>query len=132
MDEAPDVVVSPAGMVTYGRGPSDVPHFSLRLCRGLTCGWSGLCGLGVGGGGDAEEVQDLELEFGELGFEDLDEVPGGGAGVVPGDVREDLEDPVGGWGGAAAQLGIDGDLRDLGCFHRHPDLPLDSDGTAIL
>lgn len=56
-------------------------------------------GGGVGVGGDAEQVEDLVLEWGEGGLEDLDGVALVGE-VVAGDAVEDFEDSGGAGGGA--------------------------------
>src|SRR5260370_41746241 len=83
-----------------GHNHPDLPHFSVELSPGLAGGGPGFRGSAIDGGGDAGEVQDLQLQLGELGFEDLDEVPGGVAELVPGDVGGELEDPGAGGGGA--------------------------------
>src|SRR5271167_2592070 len=86
--------------------PSSRSALLASVFFGISGAGAGLSDLRVSRDGDVEEIQDLQLELGELRLEDLDEGPSGVAELVPGNVGEDLEDPVGGRGGAAAQLGI--------------------------
>lgn len=73
---------------------ADVPHIWPAISGDLLVG----C---VAGGGDVEEVEDLGLLGGQLGFEGLHELAVLVEQVVAADGAEDLQDALGGGGGAA-------------------------------
>src|SRR6266851_1476780 len=69
--------VAVAGGIAVINDPvAHVPRFSRRFSLGLAGGGPGLSDLRVGRGGNLEQIQYLQLELGEPGFEDLDERPG--------------------------------------------------------